>query len=283
MTGECNCACMPVQKPLWPLSSPFLLAFPVFSFVVSILPLISSPFSPDTAFLGFSLFRFLSRVVFTVFCILFCLPVPSCFYFSCHYYDFFPLFVVHLCVRFVFLFQTDAALLLDSRSANANVEWNNKCVYSQCSCHLVYSGPLLKGMTPHWGLIRFQGDCRHPLRGAIYTAVWINNVIWPRHHICCCLAGAQGCVYFQMAAASDWIGWASSLFCCLGIQSNDNLLVKNLSLLLTRTCIQSAELIFSLTCQTNRDSLTTYLEKENQDQCAQNSPIPSTAGSASLP
>lgn len=32
------------------------------------------------------------------------------------------LFVVHLFVRFVFLFQNDAALLLESRSANANAE-----------------------------------------------------------------------------------------------------------------------------------------------------------------
>lgn len=121
--GECNCACMPVQKPLWPLISLFLLAFPVFFFsVVPILPLVSSHFSPDTAFLGFLLFCFRSpRRVYRV-CILFSSPEPFWFYFYCHYYNFFPFFVVHLCVRFVFLFQTDAALLLDSRSANANAE-----------------------------------------------------------------------------------------------------------------------------------------------------------------
>lgn len=82
MTGECNCACMPVQKPLWPLISPILLAFPVFSSVVSILPLISSHFSPDTAFLGFSLFRFRSPVVFTVFAFYFVFPNLPVFTFT---------------------------------------------------------------------------------------------------------------------------------------------------------------------------------------------------------
>lgn len=173
MTGECNCACMPVQKPLWPLIlffEHFLCFHPSSDFLTFFPPWYG-------LFWAFRCFVFRSRVVFTVCAFSFCPPEPPCFYFYCHYYDFVPLFVVHLCVRLVFLFQTDAALLLDSRSANANAEWNNKCVCSQCSCHLVYSGPLLKGMRPHWGLIGFQGDCRQPLRGAIYTAVRINNVI----------------------------------------------------------------------------------------------------------
>lgn len=119
MMGECNCACMPVRKPLWPLIYPFLSAFPVFSSVVSTLPLISPHFSPDTAFFGLFVVLFsFPRRVYRV-CVLFCLSEPSCFYFYCHYYSFFPLFVVHLCVRLAFLFQSDAALLLDSRSANA--------------------------------------------------------------------------------------------------------------------------------------------------------------------
>lgn len=207
MTGECNCACMPVQNPLWPLTSPFLLSFPVFSSVVSILPLVSSHFSPWYGLFGLFVVSFLFlRRVFRV-CVLFCLPGPSCFYFYCHYYDFFPLFVVHLCVRFVFLFQTDAALLVDSRSANANAEWNNKCVYSQCSCHLVYSGPLLKGMRPHWGLIRFQGDCRQPLRGTIYTAVWINNIIMTSTSYLLLLSGCSKLRLFSNGSR-QWLEWS---------------------------------------------------------------------------
>lgn len=146
----------------------------MFSSVVSILPLVSS-FSPlKRPFRAFRCYLFPSRVVFLVFAFdffssqtsLFLLPLPLLRFRS------------SLCGSFVcqvFLCQT--ALLLDSRSANANAECNNKCVCSQCSCHLVYSWPLLKGMRAHWGLIGFQGDCRQPLRGAIYTAGWINNVI----------------------------------------------------------------------------------------------------------
>lgn len=102
MTGECNCACMPVQKPLWPLISPFILAFPVFSSVVSILPLVSLNFSPDMAFLGFSLFRFRSRGVFTVFAFyfvflnLFLLLLPLLQFLS----SFCSSFVCEVCVSF---------------------------------------------------------------------------------------------------------------------------------------------------------------------------------------
>lgn len=109
MMGECNCACMPVQKALWPFISLFLSisCVVVFYFFCCFHPpsnFLTSVF-PDTAFLAFVLsfslccvssvcVFFLSFQTF-----LFLRPPPPC-----HYYGFFPLFVVHLCVRFVFLF-----------------------------------------------------------------------------------------------------------------------------------------------------------------------------------
>lgn len=147
--------------------------------VVSILPLTSSQvFSliQPFFFLAFVCFLFFPSLCLQCLCFHFVFPdLPVLLSTAIITVSFLSLWFI--CVRFVFLFQSDAALLLDSRSANANAEWNDKCVCSQCSCHLVYSGPLLKGMRPHWGLIRFQGDCRRPLKGAIYGAVWINNII----------------------------------------------------------------------------------------------------------
>ena len=206
MTGECNCACMPQQKPLWPLILPFLLAFSVFSSVVSILPSNFLTFSPWYGLLG--LLRCFVFVVFSVFLrLIFVLPNLPVFTLTAIVPVSF-LSLVHLCVRFASLFQTAAAaaLLLDSRSANANTEWNNKCVYSQCSCHLVYNGPLLKGIRPHWGLIRFQGDCRQPLRGAIYTAVWINNIIMTSTSYLLLLSGCSKLHLFSNGS-SRWLDW----------------------------------------------------------------------------
>lgn len=83
MMGECNCACMPEQKALWPFISLFFehfLCCCFFSFsVVSILPLISSQVFSLIRPFWLLWFRSLC-VVFTVFVFSFCLSEPSCFY-----------------------------------------------------------------------------------------------------------------------------------------------------------------------------------------------------------
>lgn len=158
-------------------------------------------------------------------------------------------FVVHLCVRLVFLYPTDAALLVDSPSANANAEWNNKCVYSQCSCHLDYSGSLLKEMRPHRGLIRFQGDCRRPLRGAIPSAVWINNIRMTSPSYLLVLKAT-----FVFKWRQPVIGLVESSLIPFVVTFSQTLdLLFKISLSLTHTCIQSAELIFSWMHQSSGD------------------------------
>lgn len=147
--------------------------------------------------------------MFTVFVFSSCLSEPSCFYVSPAIITVSFLSLWFICVwGLCFFFQSDAALLLDSRSANANAEWNDKCVYSQCSCHLVYSGPLLKGMRPHWGLIRFQGDCRQPLKGAIYSAVWINNIIMTLTSYLLLLSGCSK-LHLCSNGGGQWLDWSS--------------------------------------------------------------------------
>ena len=158
MMGECNCARMPVLNPFGRVGL-LLSAFPVFRSIVSFssFDFSSSVFPETTLFLAFLWFNFLCCDYGVV-----CVCVCVCFFFLsfrfCSWTYFSVLKCLSFCGSFVCeilcsFFQNDAALLLDSRSANANAEWNNKCVYSQCSCHLVYSDPLLKKLDligPDW-------------------------------------------------------------------------------------------------------------------------------------
>lgn len=135
------------------------------------------------------------------------------------------------CVRFVFLFQNDAALLLESRSANANAEWNNNCVYSQCFCHLVYSNPLLKKKKNLIGPDWIPWWFRQPLRDAIYSVMRINNNIMTSHLLL--LSECSEILFlFQMVAAwCDWFCWVTAV-CCVcpcshDMQSNYNSLFKS--------------------------------------------------------
>lgn len=124
MIGECNCACMPVQN-LFGRAGLFLYAFPVFCWVVSFSFLgFSTSVFPRTILFCFSFFfQFSFCVVITVLCL--CVVFfPFC---SVLFLNFLSVndvgpFVVHLFVGFVFLLKNDAALLLESRSANANAE-----------------------------------------------------------------------------------------------------------------------------------------------------------------
>lgn len=133
MTGECNCACMPVQTPpsTWWCISLLIQHFLCFLQFFPLPLIFSLSFPPDTAFSGFFLlvvsFSF-PCCVYSV-CVLFCLPESSRFFYLFLTITIFCppsppslFFVVHLCVRLVFLFPTDAALLVDSQSANANAE-----------------------------------------------------------------------------------------------------------------------------------------------------------------
>lgn len=256
MMGDCNCACMPVQKALWPFISPFFEHFLCcfFSFsVVSILPLISSQVFSLIRPFWLLWFRSLC-VVFTVFVFSFCISEPTRFYVplpAIITVSFLSLWFI--CVWGLwFFFQSDAALLLDSRSANANAEWNDKCLYSQCSCHLVYSGPLLKAMRPHWGLIRFQGDCRRPLKGAIYSAVWINNIITTLTSYLLLLSGRSK-LRLCSNGGGQWLDWSSPA-CFAAVTFNQTIIYYSKSRPHTHTHIKSAEVVFSSMCRINGDS-----------------------------
>lgn len=121
MMGECNCARMPVQNPFGRVGL-FLSAFPVFCPILSF-----SFFGFSTSVsliqpffcLSFVSFIFLCcdyGVVFACFAFVSVLFLNLLFRYKC--LSFCGSFVCEICVSF----QNDAALLLESRSANANAE-----------------------------------------------------------------------------------------------------------------------------------------------------------------
>lgn len=160
MIGECNCACMPAQNPFGCYDL-FLSASPVSS--CTGLPLWipfkcfpTNPFGWAHRYL-LCFLHWVYDVVFVCFnFVLFLYPhLPlwfsdtswACFFVqeSCY------LFVVCLCfvTRGFFFFQSYAAFL--SRGVQIqNYSKNILSVYSQCSCHLVYSDPLLEEIKAHW-------------------------------------------------------------------------------------------------------------------------------------
>lgn len=154
MIGECNCACMPAQNPFGRFDL-FPCAPPVFSWIDFSLWIPFKCFFPHTLFLGLTFIYFF----FALWCVGVC-------------YIFFPFgsvtcpelafvwktrvifsWLICLCDSF-FFFQVMLLSWLAECKCKCKMKKNqnktNKCVYSQCSCHLVYSEPLLEKIRPHW-------------------------------------------------------------------------------------------------------------------------------------
>lgn len=91
---------------------------------------------------------------------------------------------------------------------NLYAKWNNMCVYSQCSCHLVYSNPLWKTQT--WlSKIGFSGDFTQPF-GVPFTVLSrsIANIMTSMSQMQF-LSGCKSGFDFPMAATRhDWfVDW----------------------------------------------------------------------------
>lgn len=153
MIGECNCACMPAQNPFGRFDL-FLCAPPVFSWIDFSLWIPFKCFFPSYTFFGAHLYLF----IFALWCVRVCvllfflldqlrvLNLLSCERLVLSFRGSF------VCVTRVPFFPSYAAFLtrgVQMQMQNEK-EKKKKCVYSQCSCHLVYSEPLLEKIRPHW-------------------------------------------------------------------------------------------------------------------------------------